>query len=121
MSKDSILRQKSFDFAVRVINLFKYLKKKHGEQVIAKQILRSGTSARALIREAEFAECRKDFMHKLYISMKEVNESICWLELLHASGYITFKMFNSMQEDAVALLKMLVSSIKTIKNNSVNP
>lgn len=118
MSKDSILRKKSFEFGVRIINLFKYLKEKHGEQVLAKQILRSGTSVGALIREAEFAESRKDFMHKLYISMKEANECIYWLELLHAAGYISERMFESMQADATALLKMLVASIKTIKANS---
>ncbi len=118
MSKDSILRKKSFEFGVRVINLFKYLKKKHGEHVLAKQILRSGTSIGALIREAEFAESRKDFMHKLYIGMKEANESIYWLELLHATGYISEKMFESMEADAIALLRMLMASIKTIKTKS---
>ena len=118
MSRESILKQKSFDFAVRIINLYKYLKKRHSEYVVSQQILRAGTSVGALIREAEFAESRKDFMHKLYIVLKEANESIYWLELLYATGYINKKMFESMHIDASVLLKMLVSSVKTIKEKS---
>lgn len=118
MIKESILKTKSFDFAVRIINLYKYLKKRHGEYVVSQQILRSGTSVGALIREAEFAESRKDFMHKLYIGLKEANESIYWLELLYATEYINKKMFESMHTDASALLKMLVASIKTIKGKA---
>ena len=116
MSQSSILKRKSFDFAVRVINLYKYLKKEHGEYLIAQQILRAGTSIGALIREAEFAESRKDFMHKLSIGLKEANESVYWLELLHATGLISKEMFLSMLTDAQHLLKMLVSSVKTLKN-----
>lgn len=116
MSRDSILKTKSFEFAVRIINLSKYLKKKHGEFIISQQIIRAGTSIGALIREAEFAESRKDFMHKLTISLKEANESIYWLDLLYAADFITRKMYESMNADATELLKMLVSSIKTIKS-----
>ena len=116
MSRDSILKAKTFDFAVRIINLYKYLKKKHGELIISQQIIRAGTSIGALIREAEFAESRKDFMHKLTISLKEANESVYWIELLYATGFITGKMYESIKVDAEELLKMLVSSIKTIKS-----
>lgn len=115
MSRESVLKTKSFDFAVRVINLYKYLKKRHGEYIVSQQILRAGTSVGALIREAEFAESRKDFMHKLYIGLKEANESIYWLELLYATEYINKKMFESMHIDGSALLRMLVASVKTIK------
>jgi four helix bundle protein len=118
MSKDSILKKKSFDFAVRVINLYKYLKKKNGEYVVSQQILKAGASIGALVREAEFAESRKDFMHKLYIGLKEANESIYWLELLFVTGFINKKMFDSMHKDATEILKMLVSSVKTIKERS---
>ena len=118
MSRESILKTKSFDFAVRIINLYKYLKKRHTEYVVSQQILRAGTSVGALIREAEFAESRKDFMHKLYIGLKEANESIYWLELLYATDYINKKMFESMHNDASALLKMLVASVKTIKGRT---
>jgi len=116
MNSGSILKSKSFDFAVRVINLYKYLKKKHSEYVISQQIIRAGTSIGALVREAEFAESRKDFMHKLHIGLKEANESIYWLQLLYATNYINKKMFDSMVNDATQLLKMLISSVKTIKS-----
>lgn len=105
MSRESILKTKSFDFAVRTINLYKYLKKRHGEYIVSQQILKAGTSVGALIREAEFAESRKDFMHKLNIGLKEANESVYWLQLLDATEFINKKMFDSMIKDATELLK----------------
>lgn len=119
MSSNSILKSKSFDFAIRIINLYKYLKKKHGEYMISQQIIRAGTSVGALVREAEFAESRKDFLHKLHIGLKEANESVYWLQLLYATNYITKKMYDSMEKDAAELLKMLISSVKTVKSRSV--
>jgi four helix bundle protein len=68
-----------------------------------------------LVREAEFGESRKDFMHKLNIGLKEANETIYWLQLLLATGYITKRMYDSMHADALELLRMLASSVKTIK------
>jgi four helix bundle protein len=121
MSRNSILKKKSFDFAVRIINLYKYLKKKHGEYIVSQQIVRSGTAIGALIREAEFAESLKDFKHKLNLGLKEANESVYWLELLHATNYINKKMFDSMESNATELLKMLISSVKTIKSKRVLP
>jgi len=115
MSKDSILKTKSFNFAVRTIKLYQYLKKKYGEYEIAQQVIRAGTSIGALVREAEFAESRKDFIHKLYIGLKEANEINYWLKLLHTTEYINKRMFDSMKRDAEEILKMLVSSVKTIK------
>src|SRR5258708_559885 len=107
MSQDSILKTKSFDFAIRIINLYKYLKKKHGEYIISQQVLKAGTAIGALIREAEFAESRNDFSHKLAISLKEANESVYWLELLFATSFINKKMFDSIHSDALELLKIL--------------
>jgi four helix bundle protein len=98
MSQNSILKSKSFDFAIRIIKLYQYLKKKYGEYEIAQQIIRAGTSIGAIIREAEFAESRKDFVHKLYIGLKEANEINYWLELLCATGYINKKMFVSVKK-----------------------
>ena len=115
MSQDSILKTKSFNFAVRTIKLYQYLKKKYGEYEIAQQVIRAGTSIGALVREAEFAESRKDFIHKLYIGLKEANEIDYWLELLHTTEYINKRMFDSMKRDTEEILKMLVSSVKTIK------
>lgn len=119
MSQDSVLRKKSFDFAIRIINLYKYLRLKKREYVISKQILRSGTSIGAIIREAEHGESRKDFLHKLNIGLKEANETIYWLELLNAGEYITKKMFESMFSDASQILKMLIASVKTTKSRLV--
>lgn len=116
MSMDSILKTKSFNFAIRIIGLYHYLRKKYGEYEIAKQVVRSGTSIGAMIWEAEFAESRKDFIHKLYIGLKEANEINYWLELLYATQYINKRMFESMTNDATELLKMLVSSVKTAKS-----
>jgi four helix bundle protein len=116
MSKDSILRKKSFDFAVRIIKLHKYLKKTHLEYELSHQIVRSGTSIGALVRKAEHAESRKDFIHKLTIGLKEANESVYWLELLFATGFITKNMFDSMIKDGTEILKILISSVKTLKS-----
>jgi four helix bundle protein len=118
MSRESILKIKSFDFAVRIIKLYKFLKKQHSEYELSNQLLRSGTSIGALIREAEHAESRKDYSHKLSIGLKEANESIYWLELLHATDYINKRMFDSMINDSTELLKMLIASVKTTKSRT---
>ncbi len=113
--KENILKAKSFEFAVRIVNLYKYLKKDHGEYILSQQLIRSGTSIGAIIREAEHAESTKDFIHKLSIGLKEANESQYWLDLLVATDFITKKMYDSLNKDCEELLKMLVSSVKTIK------
>ncbi len=118
MSQGSILKTKSFDFAIRIIKLYKFLKKTYSEYELSQQLLRCGTAIGALIREAEHAESRKDFLHKLNISLKEANECVYWLELLHTSDYINKRMFESIMKDAVELLKMLISSVKTTRNKT---
>jgi|SRR5205814_7056331 len=115
MSKESILKIKSFDFAIRIIKLYRYLKKTHNEFELSQQILRAGTSVGALIREAEHAESRKDFLHKLNISLKEINECDYWLDLLFVTNYINKNMYDSIKKDSVELLKILIASIKTTK------
>ena len=84
--RESVLRDKSFSFAIRVVNLFKHLKETKNEYVISKQLLRSGTSVGANIRESEYSESKADFVHKLSIAQKEANETIYWLELLKATN-----------------------------------
>ena len=111
--KQNILKEKSFAFAVRIVNLYKYLKKQHGEYIISQQLIRSGTSVGALIREAEHAESTKDFVHKLNISLKEANESKYWLDLLVATEFLTTEMFDSLNRDCEELLKLLIASVKT--------
>src|SRR5215213_9010873 len=99
MRKKNILKEKSFSFAVRIIKLYKYLKSKHNEYILSKQIIRSGTTIGALIRESENAESKKDFVHKLNISLKETDATQYWLELLYETEFITKKMFDSINTD----------------------
>ena len=113
--KENILRSKSFAFAVRIVKLNKYLCGKKGEFVLSKQVLRSGTSVGAMVRESEYSESKIDFVHKLAIAQKEMNETIYWLELLQATGYISNKDFENINADAVEILKMVTASIKTVK------
>jgi len=115
MSKESVLQSKSFDFAIRIIKLNQYLRKKYSEYQLSNQILRAGTSVGAIIREAEHAESRKDFLHKLNIGLKEINECGYWLDLLVATDYLNKRMYESIKKDSVELLKMLIASIKTTK------
>ncbi|HEY2348738.1 MAG TPA: four helix bundle protein [Puia sp.] len=114
--KESIILIKSFAFAVRVVNLNKFLRSKKTEFVLSKQLLRCGTSVGAVIREAEYAESRLDFKHKLQIAQKEINESIYWLELLKATNYLEPEHFESINKDAVEIIKLLTSIIKTTKS-----
>lgn len=113
--RENILKDKSFGFALRIIELFKFLKSDHQEYVLSKQILRSGTAIGACIREAEFAESSKDFIHKLSLSLKEANETKYWLELLFASNFLEEKLFQSLFFDCDEILKILVASINTSK------
>ena len=115
MRKENILRQKSFAFALRIIKLYQYLMNTHNEFILSKQVLRSGTSIGALIRESENASSKKDFIHKLNIALKEADETQYWLELLYASGFINKKLFDSLEMDCEELIKLLVASLKTAK------
>lgn len=109
------LQDKSFEFAVRVIKLYKYLTETKKEFTISKQLLRSGTAPGALIREAQNAESKMDFIHKLAIEQKECDETAYWLELLVRTNYLTETEFKSIHEEAVELLKMIRSAILTTK------
>ncbi len=115
--KENILKDKSFLFAVRVVNLYKYLCDSKKEFVMSKQLLRSGTSIGAMVREAEYAETKKDFIHKIAIAQKEINETLYWLELLKSTDYLTDKEFENINENAVELIKLITSILKTAKNN----
>jgi len=111
------IKEKSFAFALRIIKLYSYLNEKK-EFVISKQILRSGTSIGANVREAQNAESKKDFIHKLAIAQKECDETMYWLELLNESEIINFASFSDMHKEAQELLKLLKSIIISSKNNS---
>lgn len=111
-----VLKDKSFQFAIRTVNLYKYLKDEKKEFTLSKQLLRSGTAIGAMYREAEFAESKSDFIHKLAIAQKECNESLYWLELLKVTDYLKEEEFQSLHENASELMKLLTSSIKTAKS-----
>lgn len=114
---DSVLAQKSEEFAVRIINLYKFLAFQKSEYVLSKQILRSGTSIGANVAEAQEAISKRDFLSKISISLKEANETHYWLRLLHRTNYISTEEYNSLEKDCKELLKLLTSSIKTIRHN----
>ena len=113
--KNGPLQSKSFAFAVQVINLCKSLCSEKREFILSKQLLRSGTAIGALVREAEQAESKADFIHKLAIALKEANETEYWLELLHETHYLEPDAFSSIHHDVVELLKLLTSIINSSK------
>jgi four helix bundle protein len=116
--ENSPLHEKSYKFAIRIVKLARYLQTEKKEFVISNQILRSGTSVGALIRESEFAQSKPDFINKLTISLKEANETDFWLNLLKDTEFIDNKIFDSMITDCDELIALLVSSIKTSKENN---
>ena len=113
--KEIILKTKSFEFAVRVTKLYKYILENKQEYVLNKQLLRSGTAVGALIGEAQNAESTADFILTLAIAQNECDETIYWLELLNKTAYIRKKEFDSMNRHASTLLKMIRSAIITVK------
>lgn len=112
----NVVLEKSFEFAVRMVNLYKYLTADKKEFVLSKQILKSGTSIGALVREAQYAQSNADFVSKLSISLKEANETDYWLELLKRTGFIEPHEFESLNQDIHELMKLLISIVKTSKN-----
>ena len=118
--RESVLRDKSYKFAIRIVKLSQYLKQEKKEFDITKQILRSGTSIGALIREAEYAQSDADFISKFSISLKEANETAFWLSLLKDTDYMEEKMHNSLLSDCDGIISMLVSTIKTMKSKTLN-
>ena len=113
MKTDNVILTKSKAFALRVIKLYKYLCGKKREFVMSKQIMRSGTSIGANVREATRAQSTPDFISKMNIALKEAEETCYWLELLYESEYLDEKAFNSLYSDSMELLKILTSIVKT--------
>jgi len=117
MKQPNVTLQKSFDFAVRIIHLYQYLKDQKKEFVISKQLLRAGTSVGANIREAYNAESDRDFIHKFGIAQKECDETAYWLELSKTTHFLTQQDFESIHTDCQELLKIIKSIILTKKKN----
>jgi four helix bundle protein len=112
---DGAVQSKSFAFAIRVVDLHRHLSGDKREFVLSKQLLRSGTAIGALVREAEQAESKADFVHKMAIALKEANETEYWLLLLHKTEYLEARAFASIHRDIVELLKLLTSIVRNGK------
>lgn len=119
MSKN-VVKDKSFGFAIRTVRLYQFMVTEKKEFVLSKQLLRAGTSVGAMVREAEHAETKKDFIHKMAIAQKEINESIYWLELLKETNYLNVSEFESLNNDAIEIIKLITSIIKSTKANINN-
>lgn len=113
--KRNAVKEKSFSFAIDIIHFYKIISQERKEFVLSKQLLRSGTSIGANIREAEHAESKADFIHKLSIALKEANETEYWLDLLFETKYINTYEFNNIKPKIVELLKLLISIINSSK------
>jgi four helix bundle protein len=114
--KEIIIKTKSYAFAVRIVKLYQYLCRDKKEYILSKQLLKSGTSVGALIREAEHAESKLDFKHKLSIAQKEINETIYWLDLLKETNYLIVEQYDSINKDAIEIIKIITSIIKNVKS-----
>jgi four helix bundle protein len=115
--KESITAAKSIDFAIKIIQLYKHMLEEKREYVMSKQLLRSGTAIGALIKEAEHAESKANFLHKMNIALKEANETSYWLFLLFKGEHISEHVFNEHNDRCLELIRLLASIGKTTKAN----
>ncbi|MDP5231017.1 MAG: four helix bundle protein [Cellulophaga sp.] len=111
----NIVEEKSFDFALAIIKEVKNIQNEEREYILTKQLIRSGTSIGAMVREAEHSESKKDFIHKMMIGLKEANETRYWLELLYKSDYLEEIIFNTLMDDCTQIIKLLVAIVKSSK------
>ena len=109
------IQEKSFHFAVRIVNLCRYLREGQKEYILSKQLLRSGTSIGANVAEAQQAQSKPDFINKMNIALKEAYETSYWLQLLHATDYLNTKEYESIIADHMEVVKLLVAIVKTAK------
>ena len=117
MNTESIVKDKSYQFAIRIVNAYKYLINTQKEFVLSKQMLRSGTAIGALIREGIHAQSRPDFLNKMNIALKEAYETEYWISLLYDTGYFSVDLYESIHEDSVEIVKLLTSIVKTLKDS----
>ena len=117
MASNSILLEKSLKFAARIVKLYQYLIKQKHETIIAKQIIRSGTSIGANANEAIYGCSKNDFIAKLQISLKETAETEYWLRLLVMSEYISETEGKSLIDDCLEIKRILISTLNTAKQN----
>ena len=115
MPAESIAYQKALSFARRIVYLSRHLNQEHQDDVLSKQILRSGTSIGANIAEARYGYSRKDFAAKIYVALKECSETLYWLELLHMTDYLSDEEYDSLCQDCEALRRMLSATTKSVR------
>lgn len=120
MLKENLVYKKAFKFSIRIVRLYKYLVEEKNEYILSKQILRSGTSIGANIKEGIVAQSKKDFLSKMYVSLKEADETEYWLEILNQSEYIESKVYDSIIEECKEINKLLCATVKTTKKNLIN-
>ena len=120
MKDENVIEQKSIGFAIRIVNLYKFLTKVHHERVMSSQILKSGTSIGANITESLQAQSRADFLSKVNISLKEACETQYWLKILFKTEYINESQYRSLDDDCLEIIKILTSIIKRIKQGQEN-
>lgn len=116
MMKENVIEVKSFEFAVRIVNLYRHLNSEKNEYVLSKQLLRSGTSIGANVSEAEKAQTKADFHAKMTIALKEANETYYWLKLMYRTGFLTETQFKSIEADIDEIVSILVAITKTTKD-----
>ena len=116
MGKDNLVANLSLDFAIRIVNLYKFLCTRKKEYVLSNQVLRSGTSIGANLAESEMSQSAPDFIAKLHIALKEANETKYWLTLLQKTNYITKEQFDSINKDLRVIIGLLVNGLKKIKD-----
>ena len=112
---ENIVKSKSYAFALRIVNLCLNLQEQRREYVLSKQLLRSGTAIGALVREAEHAESKLDFIHKMSIALKEANETAYWLELLRDAKLLSDRDYEPIHDNAVEILRLLTSIVNSAK------
>ena len=115
--KDNIIHTKSYAFAIRVVNAYKFLSGTQKDFVLSKQMLRSGTAIGALITEAHHAQSSADFLNKMNVALKEANETSYWLSLLKDTGYLEVDVYRSISMDCDELVALLVSIVKSMKSS----
>jgi four helix bundle protein len=119
--KDNIVKSKSMKLAIEVVALCKFLKNQKRDYIMSDQLLKSGTSVGANIREAEHAESKADFKHKMSVAQKEANETLFWLELLRETDYIREEQFKKTFPLAEEIMKLLIIILKTTRNSLIKP
>lgn len=111
--KENVIENKSFDFAIRIVNLYKFLVNEKDEKILSKQLLRSGTSIGANVTEAQKGQTMPDFATKMNIALKEANETLYWIKLLYKTDFLTTEQYNSIHQDIEEIISLLVAICKT--------